>query len=278
MATQNASDAKVVTSSSKLQSGNPLEPKSHPLYSRSHFKNEISTVHVDKVLLIYCIISGLVDSTIFNAYGTFVSMQTGNTIFLGLGGSTGHSTSQPYGWVKSLVSIICFCLGCLSFSSFSRIAGPRKRETLVLSFLFQTAIMFVTAAVIQGGVVNGSLNTITRDINWWEILPIALLSFQASGQIVESRALGIPEVSTVVVTSMLHDLLTDPKLLAPLSANVKRNRRVVAFGCILVGAVAGGFIAESTHRAQIPLWIAGGLKLILTCSWVVWPEEKGAIV
>lgn len=278
MATKSIHDPTTDTNPSNAHNRQSLKSQHSPLQIRSHWTAEVSTVHADTVLLVYCLISGLVDSTIFNAYGTFVSMQTGNTIFLGLGGSTGHTTNQPYGWVKSFVAIVCFCLGCLSFSRFSRYMGPKKRGTLVSSFLFQTVIVLVTAAVIQGGVVDGSLNTITRDINWWELLPIAMLSFQAAGQIVESRALGIPEISTVVVTSMLHDLLTDPKLLAPLGANVKRNRRVGAFACVLVGAVAGGFIAESTRRAQVPLWIAGALKLILACAWIIWPGERGAMV
>ena len=37
---------------------------------------EVTTSRGDIVLLICCIISGLVDSTIYNAFGTFVSMQT----------------------------------------------------------------------------------------------------------------------------------------------------------------------------------------------------------
>ena len=46
-------------------------------------------------MLTYSFISGHVDSTIYNAYGTFVSMQTGNTIFLGLGPSASATTSKP---------------------------------------------------------------------------------------------------------------------------------------------------------------------------------------
>ena len=255
-------------------------PQSRPpsFNFRTYLRKEISTIYADFLLLICCFISGLVDSTVFNAYGTFVSMQTGNTVFLGLGGSTGHSTSQPYGWAKSFTSITCFCLGCLSFSRFSRYMGLRRRSTLIASFSLQTIIIFVTAAVIQGGVVNGSLNTIRHDIDWRELLPIALLSFQAAGQIVESRALELSEIPTVVVTSMMHDILADPNLLAPLASNVKRNRRVGAFAAILIGAVAGGFISESTRRMQIPLWIAGGLKLIIVCAWMIWPMNKGASV
>ena len=44
---------------------------------RAHLIEEVSTAHADILLLTCCLISGLVDSTIYNAYGTFVSMQTG---------------------------------------------------------------------------------------------------------------------------------------------------------------------------------------------------------
>lgn len=90
--------------------------------------------------------------------------------------------------------------------------------------------------------------------------------------------LGLAEVPTVVLTTMLHDISTDPALLGPLRQNIKRNRRVLAFTGILSGAVAGGFISEGTRRMQIPLWIAGGLKLCVASAWVVWPEQKVSAV
>lgn len=105
-------------------------------------------------------------------------------------------------------------------------------------------------------------------------MPIALLSFQSAGQIVGSRVLGFAEVPTVVLTSMLHDISTDPALLGPLRQNMKRNRRILAFAGILAGAVAGGFISESTKRMQVPLWIAGGIKFFIASAWIVWPEKE----
>ncbi len=225
-------------------------------------------------MLICCLISGLVDSTIYNAYGTFVSMQTGNTIFLGLGGSTGHTTSKPYGWAKSLVSISCFCLGCFFFSHVSRMLGGLKRGTLITSFLLQTFIIAIAAASAQVGIVEGTLRNISTDIDWRQLLPIALLSFQSAGQIVGSRTLGLAEIPTVVLTSMLHDITTDPALIAPWGKNVKRNRRVAAFFAILAGAVAGGFVAAKTGRMQFPLWIAAGLKLGVVGAWIVWPAKE----
>ena len=41
-----------------------------------HFSSEVTTTHTDLLLLTCCLISGLVDSTVYQAYGTFVSMQT----------------------------------------------------------------------------------------------------------------------------------------------------------------------------------------------------------
>ncbi|KAL9009912.1 MAG: hypothetical protein Q9173_005098 [Seirophora scorigena] len=267
------------TSASRPSSERPEASKpSQTLLHRGqlYFNAEVSTAHADILFLCCCFISGLVDSTIYHAFGTFVSMQTGNTIFLGLGGATPHNTSKPYGWAKSLVSIACFCLGCLTFSHVTRFFGKLRRGTLAVSFLSQTLIIFITAAIVQGGSVNGSLDTITDDIDWWTVLPVALLSFQSAGQIVGSRAVNLSELPTVVLTSMLHDIFTDEKLLA--KANVKRTRRVLAFFAILIGAIAGGFIDEGSRRMQLPLWIAGGIKLGITLAWVVWPEKQTSAV
>ncbi|KAL8995997.1 MAG: hypothetical protein Q9169_004377 [Polycauliona sp. 2 TL-2023] len=244
--------------------------------SQRYCSAEVSTAHADILFLWCCFISGLVDSTIYNAFGTFVSMQTGNTIFLGLGGSTSDSTSKPYGWAKSLVSITCFCLGCLAFSHATRFFGNLKRGTLVASFLSQTLIILFTAALVQGKAVNGSFDTITDEIDWETMIPIALLSFQSAGQIVGSRALNLSEIPTVVLTSMLHDIFTDRNALA--KDNVKRNRRVLAFFAILLGAVCGGFVGEGTRRMQTPLWIAGALKLTITLAWAFWSQRQTSAV
>ena len=245
---------------------------------RSHLRQEVATDHADLIMLTCSFISGLVDSTIYNAYGTFVSMQTGNTIFVGLGPSTSTTTSKPYGWAKSLTSIVCFCLGCFAFSRLAQYSGARRRATLVASFALQSAVVLVVAAIIQAGVVSGALDAIDADIMWKDEIPISLLSFQAAGQIVGSRALGVSEIPSVVLTSMLCDIASDPDIAAPLAGNVKRNRRALAFTCILVGAIVGGYIGEATGRMQFDLWIAGGIKVLITAAWFFWPEKRVELV
>lgn len=268
------SDESASTEEGRLRQKRP--PASDRL--RSHLRQEVNTDHADLIMLTCCFISGLVDSTIYNAYGTFVSMQTGNTIFVGLGPSTSRTTSKPYGWAKSLTSIVCFCLGCFFFSRLARYSGPLRRATLVASFALQSVIIIVVAAIIQAGVVNGALDTINTDIMWKDEVPISLLSFQAAGQIIGSRALGVSEIPSVVLTSMLCDIASDPNIAAPLKSNVKRNRRALAFTCILVGAIVGGYIGQATGRMQFDLWIAGGIKVLITTAWFFWPEKRVELV
>lgn len=261
----------------------PSSPSEPTLLSRLHLHlaAEINPAHATILMLTCCLISGLVDSTIYNAYGTFVSMQTGNTIFVGLGGATSLQqppNPKPYGWAKSLTSIACFCLGCFFFSQLSRWAGPLKRRTLMASFSLQAILMLVAAAVAQAGFVDGNLATIPSDVHWPSEISIALLSFQSAGQIIGSRVLNLAEIPSVVLTSMLCDIASDPNLTGPLKSNVKRNRRAMAFMGILVGAVLGGFISEGTGQMEVVLWIAGGLKVLIVSAWLFWPEKKPSVV
>ena len=234
------------------------------------------------------------------AYGTFVSMQTGrvsplrtcasfytskaneqknpgNTIFVGLGAS-GPNVNKPFGWAKSLTSIGCFVLGSFFFSRLSALFGPLRRRTLVLSFSIQFIIIFLTAIIIHTRVISAAaVSTTTGTIDWKQEIPIALLSFQAAGQIVGSRALGLSEIPTVVLTSVMCDFASDLKLTAPLTKNVKRNRRFLAFVGILLGAIVGGLMAKATGGMEPVLWFAGGIKFIVVCSWVLWPEKAGSM-
>lgn len=55
----------------------PSQSKITNWRTKRRWEEELSNRHADLLLLLCCLVSGLVDSTIYNAYGTFVSMQTG---------------------------------------------------------------------------------------------------------------------------------------------------------------------------------------------------------
>ena len=80
-------------------------------------------------------------------------MQTGNTIFVGLG--TSNQSPCPYGWARSLTANGCFVLGSYVFSRLNNILGPRGRGSLILSFSIQAIMLSLTACLIQTDVIAG---------------------------------------------------------------------------------------------------------------------------
>ncbi|KAG0161405.1 hypothetical protein PDIDSM_8939 [Penicillium digitatum] len=220
-------------------------------------KAELEPQHADLLLFACCLTSGLVDSTIYRAYNTFVSMQTGNTIFVGLGAS--HQNLRPYGWARSLTSIGCFILGSFLFARLHRVLGARRRVTLMLSFLVQASIILLTAGLVQGGAVSSTLAGKSSQVAppWNQEVPIVLLSMQSAGQIVASRALGYNEIPTVLF----------------LIRNVKRDRRVIAFVLTLVGAIVGGWITKVTGGVAPILWLSAGVKGLLVLAWAFWKAK-----
>lgn len=156
--------------------------------------------------------------------------------------------------------------------------GPTQRLTLASSFALQSMFIMISAAVIESGLVDGRINQISRDVDWRTEAPIAMLSFQAAGQMVGSRALALSEIPTVVLTSVLCDFASDPELVSPLGRNVKRNRRAGAFFGILIGAIAGGWITRGSAQVQLALWVAFAIKMVISILWVFWPEKEKKVL
>ncbi|KAJ9608241.1 hypothetical protein H2200_007229 [Cladophialophora chaetospira] len=241
---------------------------------RQYMAEDANKEWADLILLVTCFISGIVDSAVFNVWSCFVSMQTGNTVYVGLGMS-GQPLSQPYRWVKSGTAILSFCLGTYFFSRVCRILGPLRRSTLFGSFMFQALLMFIAAVLVVSGVVHKDAGN-QLPYNYIVLLPLGLLSFQSAGQIVMSRMLLYNELPTIVLTSTYCDLMFDPLLFtSPITQNPKRNRRFLSAVALVLGAGLGGVLTKNGDIAD-PLWIAGGIKIVLAVVWVFWKSE-GAI-
>lgn len=199
-------------------------------------------------------------------------------MFLALGASN-QPYGRPYGWLKSFVSILSFLLGCFCFG-LTRNIKPLFRRTLSASFFVQSTCIIVAAALVQGGVVpepHGLEPENTNQPHFIELIPLAFLAFQSGGQIVTSRLLGFNEVPTTVLTSVYCDIASDPNLLAPVKANVKRNRRIGAVITFLIGAICGGWLSISNGGMSTALWIAAAIKMAIAVAWAVWKENDVSI-
>jgi uncharacterized membrane protein YoaK (UPF0700 family) len=219
----------------------------------------------DVVLVLCYLITGLLDSASISIWGSFVSMQTGNTVYIGLGLA---APSESTRWIKSGTSLGCFCVGSFLFSRFHRFVGQRRRITLIASFAFQTVLIMAAAAMVTFGPEGGGKN----DIAWNVLVPIALVAFQSCGQAVTSRALKYNALTSVVLTSIYCDLFSDTQLFH--LHNVERNQRLGAPIMLLMGAIAGGKFAHSSFGIAGALWTAAGLKLLVVIAWFFWPAEE----
>ncbi|KAF2271398.1 uncharacterized protein EI97DRAFT_437912 [Westerdykella ornata] len=235
---------------------------------KKHHNRNISKSWGDLVLLFCYLITGLLDSAATQSWGCFVSMQTGNTVYFGLGLASPHSDTR---WIKAGVSLACFCLGSFFFSRFHRLFSPRRRWVLVSSSLIQ--LLFVTlAALIVTLAKNATGPESTTELHWQVLVPLGAVAFQSSGQAVLSRVLQHNGLTSVVLTSNYCDLFSDPRLFS--AVNVERNRRVAAPVMLALGALAGGFWARSKAGMMGSLWTAVVLKAGIVVAWEVWKAEE----
>ncbi|PGH06622.1 hypothetical protein GX51_02249 [Blastomyces parvus] len=258
-------------------SGPPSINPSRTLPSRlkTHLARNVTKAYADLILILSCFISGIVDSAAFNVWGCFVSMQTGNTIYLGLGVS-GQPDSQPYRWVLSGTAILSFAWGVFVFSRITRLAGPLRRGTMATTFLVQALLNIASGALVEAGIVPPDASD-KLPSSGIVLLPLALMSFQSAGQIVASRMLDYAELPTVALTSTYCDLMIDPMLFtAPLLENPKRNRRFVSVVALVVGAALGGYLTRAGSIAGA-LWIAASIKIAIAAAWMFWKPDEGSI-
>jgi uncharacterized membrane protein YoaK (UPF0700 family) len=234
---------------------------------RKALNHEVSRDWADLVLLGCYVVTGLLDSASTNVWGAFVSMQTGNTVYVGLGLASLVSPPPVSRLWKSGISLLSFCIGSFFFARFHRYFSPKRRWVLVASFTVQT-LLTVSAALIV------TLTEKPRDadyVGWTVLVPLALVAFQSCGQAVTSRALRYNALTSVVLTSIYCDLFSDKDLFA--FDNVERNRRAAAPLLLLLGAVGGGLFSHSSIGIMGALWLAAFLKFLMVISWLFWPAE-----
>jgi uncharacterized membrane protein YoaK (UPF0700 family) len=235
---------------------------------RRSLGQEINRDWADLVLLGCYVVTGLLDSASTQVWGAFVSMQTGNTVYVGLGLASLVNPPPVTRLWKSGISLLSFCIGSFFFARFHRYFSPKRRWVLIASFTVQMLLTIAAATIVT--VTPPPTNSDT--VGWNVLVPLALVAFQSCGQAVTSRALKYNALTSVVLTSIYCDLFSDKDLFA--FDNVERNRRAAAPTLLLVGAVTGGLFAHSSIGIMGALWLAAFLKFLMVISWVFWPAEE----
>ncbi|KAE8155653.1 hypothetical protein BDV40DRAFT_310824 [Aspergillus tamarii] len=225
----------------------------------NHLISDINPKHRDLILLFCYVITGLLDSSAVFVWGSFVSMQTGNTVYLGLGLMGADKNIR---WLRALISIASFCVDLFCFVFFHRQFSFRRRWVLCLLFTIQILCVATAATIVT--IYQISRNSL---LTWKVIVLLMLVAFQSSNQAVISRVLQFNNLTSVVLTSVYCDLFSSPEL-PPLSMlyGVENRRRGGAVVYLLLGTMLGVFWAKSPVGLIEMFWTA---VLCKTCIAVV---------
>ncbi|MFG2632726.1 YoaK family protein [Streptomyces sp. NPDC048362] len=202
---------------------------------------EMRGVRLVAVLLALTVVSGLIDAVSYLGLGrVFTANMTGNVVVLGFAAAGAAGFSVPH----TATSLVCFLLGAVAGG---RVAARRKggsRRAWARWTLAAEALLVGVSAVVAFA---------WPDTAGTRYALIALTAFAMGLRNATVRRLGVPDLTTTVLTMTLTGLAADSRLG---DGTGKRSpRRTASVVAMLGGAFLGAWLVLH-HGLGIPLLIA----------------------
>ena len=201
-----------------------------------------------RALLALTFITGLIDAASFLGLGrVFSANMTGNVVLLGFGlaGARGLPTVSP------LIAASTFVVG-------SGLGGAIARRFATPTRAFVVVVAFEACVVAIGAILTASATV--RPSTALGDTVVALLALAMGTRNASVRRLGVPDLSTTVLTMTLTGLTADSRLAG--GSGTGTARRAAAVAAMLAGAVAGALLLRTA--LALTLVLAAALAL-LTC-------------
>ncbi|MEV5736158.1 YoaK family protein [Streptomyces sp. NPDC052292] len=186
------------------------------------------------LMLALTVATGLVDAVSYLALGhVFVANMTGNVVFLGfaLAGADGLSVTA------SVVSLASFLLGAIAGGGLGTRFAQHRGHLLRAATAVQT--LLVAVAVVAAALSDGR---VTTDVRYTLIV---FLGIAMGLQNAVARRLGVPDLTTTVLTLTLTGLAADSP--AAGGEAPRPGRRILSVLAMFLGALAGGLLVLHGH-------------------------------
>ncbi|MFF6949552.1 YoaK family protein [Streptomyces iakyrus] len=186
------------------------------------------------LMLTLTLVTGLVDAVSYLALGhVFVANMTGNVVFLGfaLAGATDLSA------VASVVALAAFLTGALAGGRLADRFATHRGKLLKAATAVQTVLVAVTVAATAA--TDGQVTTVVR------YTLIVLLGLAMGLQNAAARRLGVPDLTTTVLTLTLTGLAADSGRAG--SEGPRPGRRILSVLIMFLGAYAGAQLVLHDH-------------------------------
>jgi uncharacterized membrane protein YoaK (UPF0700 family) len=199
------------------------------------------------LLLVLTMVTGLVDAVSYLKLGhVFVANMTGNVVFLGFAVADAQDFSIP----ASLVAIAAFLAGALVGGRLGSSLGEHRGRLVAMASYIKVGLVGAALGVSLASVdIDGYLTRYTL---------IVLLALAMGLQNAIARRLGVPDLTTTVLTLTLTGLAADSTLAGGKSINP--GRRILATAVMFLGAAIGAVL---TFRVSVSAVLALALALMV---------------
>jgi uncharacterized membrane protein YoaK (UPF0700 family) len=249
--------------------GTPGPPAATPGPTLAQLRRDAESLRhpLTRALLVLTFTTGMIDATTFLGLGqVFAGNMTGNIILLGFG--LAHAGGLPV--LAPLASLGCFLAGAAAGGALDARWAGRGDRALPIAMGFEIATM-VAAAVILGvghvrpGHVGGGV-----------VIGLLALGLGLRNAVV--RAIGVPDVTTTVLTTTLTRLAAGTPWTGGDGSG--SARRIAAVITLLLGALAGALLLKA-HLWLVPATAAAVTLLTLVVyrsplRWVAADSERSS--
>ncbi|MEU3521240.1 YoaK family protein [Streptomyces sp. NPDC006654] len=202
------------------------------------------------LLLTLTVVTGMVDAVSYLSLGhVFVANMTGNVVFLGFALAGAPNLSG----LASVVALAAFLVGALAGGRLGTRFATHRGNLLKTATAVGTVL--VAAAVAVTAITDGRVGTGVQ------YTLIVFLGLALGLQNAVARRLGVPDMTTTVLTLTLTGLAADSTLAG--GAAPRPGRRVLSVLAMLLGAFAG---AELLLHGHLVLTLGLALLLLLVTS------------
>lgn len=203
------------------------------------------------VLLGLTVVSGLIDAVSYlGLEHVFTANMTGNVVVLGFAaaGAPGFSVAH------TLTSLGSFVIGAVAGGRVAVRLGGGSRRTWARLTLAAEAVLLGASAVVAFAAPGATATVYTL---------IAVTAFAMGLRNATVRRLGVPDLTTTVLTMTLTGLAADSR--AGGGPGTRSPRRTASVIAMVAGATLGAWLVLH-HGLAIPLAVAAGLVAVLAVT------------
>ncbi|KAF5383000.1 hypothetical protein D9615_004846 [Tricholomella constricta] len=241
----------------------------------THLNSDVDPAQCTGPLAAFCFMTGYIDVISFSAIFVWCGFQTGNWVQLSLAiarlfegpkgfrDTTFHRPDQ-----QALCSLIAFNLGAFVGRIGDRV-GPMKRIWLISGTLLQ-AFLTMAAALTVWKSGQPSIAPDRGAPAWTNNLTFVSLAFMSASlgvQGIQGKRLNTQFGTTIVLTTVWVELVSDPRLFKLREKVVSRDHKIIAALALFVGGFMGRALVGKIGAAGT-LGIAVGLRVLIAVSWI----------